>query len=107
MFINIFLCGGVHTFRSILSLFLSSNGLLNIASIVLSSILIYILAKILGKIGGIILTIIGVAGTLFTAGLSLALSLVGVLIMLFERSVMIIIAINMGMYLLCMFLGCV
>jgi len=44
---------------------------------VITSIVTYLTLKILGKIGGLILIIIGIAGAAFSFGTSLAISLIG------------------------------
>ncbi len=108
LIVNIFLCGWVHIFRGIFGIFVPLEGIvLTIASAIISSIIIYILAKTLGRIGGMLLAGVGLVGALFTAGISLTLTIIGVLITLFERSVMLIVIINIGLHATCMLLGCV
>lgn len=105
---NVFVCGGIHVFRWFVSMFVPLEGAaLNILSLFASSVLIYVLAKLLGRIGGVILMTVGGLGAVFTGGASLVLSVLGFLLTVFSKAAILIVLLNVGLYALCISLGCV
>jgi hypothetical protein len=85
----------------ILGLFLRSlQGIpLTLISLVVSSLVIYLFYKFLGKIGGLILIVIGIAGSFFSAGTTLALTVIGILLFFLSNFVWLIVLINCVIFL--------
>jgi len=72
--ISFLACGSAALYNLILG-FLGLSGLLVwVLGLIISCVVIYILAMMLGKIGGILLMIVGVLGALFTVGATLILT---------------------------------
>ena len=107
LLVSIFVCGMPQLFRMIIGLFVQVDGmLLTIVSTVISSVLIYAAVKLAGRAGGILLVIVGLVGAIFSFGTSLALSVLGGLAAVAGKYVEIIVVVNIGMHVACMFLGC-
>lgn len=97
-------CGTPNIFNFFLDIFLPDEVptlLFYLISLVLSSVVIYLLAKMLGRIGGMLLMVLGVLGSLFTAGISLVLTLIGFILTFLGGAAMLVIIINVISYLLC------
>jgi hypothetical protein len=59
---------------------------LKLLGLVISSIVLFISVKILGKIGGILLIVIGIIGAFVSAGAALIISVIGFVLLIFGQS---------------------
>jgi len=99
--ISFLACGSAALYNLILG-FLGLSGLLVwVLGLIISCVVIYILAMMLGKIGGILLMIVGVLGALFTVGATLILTVFG-FILVFLGKPKLLVGINIILYVLCM-----
>jgi len=101
-FFSWFACGGVNIYNFIIGLFFPITGLpLHLLTLVISSVFVFIMAKVLGKIGGVILMILGIAGSLFTFGISLLLTFLGTILLIYEKAWPLVVMLNIISVVLC------
>lgn len=95
-------CGIVDLFKWTIGLFLPgiSSQLYFFVALIISSIAVYILGAMLGRVGGIILSIVGMVGALVTAGTSLILTVIG-MVMVFFGNPKLLVLLNLGIFGLC------
>ncbi|MFH8086619.1 MAG: hypothetical protein QW609_02245 [Candidatus Aenigmatarchaeota archaeon] len=95
-------CGIIGLFKWLLSFFLPEipDPIYFFVSLAISSVMVYILGALLGRIGGIILSIIGILGTAVTAGTSLIITIIGLLLVFFGKPKLLIL-LNLILYVLC------
>jgi hypothetical protein len=107
LLLNIFICSGIKLFRIKLGLVLPLQGMpLTIATLVISSLMTYFTAKTFGKIGGIVLAVLGIVGALFSLGTTLILTIIGVLMVFWSNAAKTLVIINAVLFALCLFGGC-
>lgn len=70
-------------------------------SLFISSIALYIIAIMLGKIGGMILAAIGLVGMVFSAGATLVLTILGVIMIFVGDNPKLIVLGNIALFVLC------
>jgi len=91
----------VKFYNFFVGLFVPYDGIaLTLTSLVVSSILIYLFYRFLGAIGGLVLTVIGILGAAVSGGTTLALTFIGLLMILLSKAGHIVIIINIGIFLL-------
>jgi len=95
-------CGIVDLFKWGISLFLPGvpSQLYFFVALIVSSIAVYIAGIVAGRAGGIILSVVGMAGALVTAGTSLILTVIG-MIMVFFGNPKLLVLLNLGIFGLC------
>ena len=97
-----FLACGVSTpYHWLLQFFGITGFSLWIAAFIVSCAVVYISAMMLGRIGGILLMIVGLFGALFTVGATLILTAFG-FILTFLGKPKLLVGINIVLYMLCM-----
>ena len=99
--ISFLACGSAALYNLILGFFGLSGFMLWIGGLIISCIVVYILAMMLGRIGGILLMILGALGALFTVGASLILTVFGLVFVLIGKPKLLV-GINILLYMLCM-----
>jgi hypothetical protein len=105
--LSIFVCGNVILFKGILFWIFHLEGpMLHIAAMLISTALIYMSARLMGKIGGILISVIGVAGALFTGGTSLLLTAFGLIMVFYSNAAKWVALLNIFTYLICLIAGC-
>ncbi|HKZ45426.1 MAG TPA: hypothetical protein VJ343_01855 [archaeon] len=95
-------CGIVSIFKAIFGFFLPGipSSVFFFVALAISSISIYLLGIFLGRTGGILLTVVGIVGALFSAGTTLILSLIGILMIFFGKPQLLVL-LNLGLFALC------
>jgi hypothetical protein len=71
-------------------------------TLAISSIFVFIMAKIFGRIGGVIMMALGLVGSLLTFGISLLLTLLGIILIIYEKAWPFIVLSNIIAVVLCM-----
>jgi len=91
----------VTIFTFFTKIFVGSEGIEAILiAMVVSSVIIYLYTKFLGKIGGILMIVIGVAGAAFSAGTTLALTVVGFILAFVSSNAMVLVGLNVLIFVL-------
>lgn len=96
-------CGTKALFSFILGFFMPPNippMIYFLILLIFSSVVIYLIGLLLGKIGGMILAVVGIVGALVTGGLSLVLTLIG-FIMIFLGDPKMLVLLNFIFFMLC------
>jgi hypothetical protein len=84
-----------------LKFFIHLNGVsLVLAGLLISSVLLFISLKILGKLGGFMLILIGIIGAFFSFGTSLIISVIGFVLLIFGESANLILIGNILVFIL-------
>lgn len=95
----------VTVFTFFVKLFTGADGIQPVLiAMAFSSVLIYLYVKFLGKIGGILMIVIGVAGAAFSAGTTLGLTILGFVLAFVSKKAELIVVLNVlifVLYLLC------
>lgn len=92
-------CGVVNIFKMISDVFLPGfpSAVFFFIFLAISSILIYIMSILLGRTGGILLTIVGFIGAFISAGATLILSVIGFLMIFFFGKPKLLVLLNLGL----------
>lgn len=107
LLINVFVCAGIKAFRLLFGVLLPfEGGALTAATLVLTSIITYLMAKMFGRIGGIVLAVIGIVGALVTGGTTLILTLLGAVLIFWGKAARALVVVNVLLFALCYFMGC-
>ncbi|MBU5537451.1 MAG: hypothetical protein QW818_01415 [Candidatus Aenigmatarchaeota archaeon] len=95
----------VTVFTFFTKLFFGGEGIQAVLiTMLVSSVIIYLYTKYLGKVGAILMIIVGVAGAAFSAGTTLSLTILGFVLMFVSSNAKIIVGLNVlvfVLYLLC------
>lgn len=71
-------------------------------TLAISSIFVFVMAKIFGRIGGVIMMALGLVGSLLTFGISLLLTLLGLILIIYEKAWPFIVLLNIIAVFVCM-----
>ncbi|MDI6798888.1 MAG: hypothetical protein QMD12_02745 [Candidatus Aenigmarchaeota archaeon] len=95
-------CGIVGLFKWIIDLFAPGipGPIIFFVALGASSLLVYLLGILLGRAGGILLSVVGILGALLTAGTTLILTLIGVL-MAFLGKPKLLVLLNLAIFAIC------
>lgn len=95
----------VSVFTFFLKFFIPLEGItLTLAALVISSGLIFLFGKMLGRLGGILLMVIGIIGAFFSAGTTLIITAIGTVLFFYGRATNLIVLLNIlffGLAILC------
>ena len=95
----------VTIFTFFIKLFTGSEGTTAVLiTMVVSSVILYFYTKMLGKLGGIIMIVLGIAGAAFSAGTTLGLTVLGFVLTFVSGEAKVIVGLNVlafVLYLLC------
>jgi hypothetical protein len=99
--ISFLACGSAALYHLILGAAGISGMAMWIIGLIVSCIVIYVLGMMLGRVGGVLLMVVGALGALFTLGATLIITVFG-FVLTFIGKPKLLVGINIVLYMICM-----